>query len=504
MGIDLAIAAAGWNYLGTLLRIASQLAAQVVLARLVGPDALGLVALAVLPVGLGSLFAELGLGAALVQKRELEPDQIARVWTRTALAGLAVTAAIWLAAPHLARLLGEVRLTPVLRFMSPVVLFNALAVAPLAKLKWGLDMKRIQIAQLGGYLAGFVGVGITAAIAGAGVWAVVASWLTFSALSFLLAWRFSGLPLRFAAVGSSVGDLRGFGRSVLLTNLCNWSVENLDNLAVGRFFGARALGFYSVSYNLVRTPANHLVVSLQSALFPASARAGDNLAHLQRGYLAVVSAVALVALPLFFTGAATADTVVLALYGEGWGEAGSVLAPLSLAMACHSLMALAGPVLAGKGRPGIELKVQVWTGLIFVSLLVVAAGSSVQAVAWAVLSVYLVRLIWMTGAALRELEITAGRFLISLRGPAVLALVVVSAAVAVEHALWLLSAAALVRLLATVATAGLALGLSIWLRPEFFLVPDLRLLIARICEARPGLMQAGFVKRLAGLDRGRL
>lgn len=253
----------------------------------------------------------------------------------------------------------------------------------------------------------------------------------------------------------------------------------------------------------MRAPANHLVVSLQSALFPASARAGDNLARLQRGYLAVVSAVALVALPLFFTGAATADTVVLALYGAGWGEAGNMLAPLSLAMACHSLMALAGPVLAGKGRPGIELRVQVWTGLIFVFLLVAAATRSVQAVAWAVLFVYLVRLIWITGAALRELEIPAGRFLLSLRGPVVLALAVVSAAVAMDRALWLHSAAP-VRLSATVAVAALAMMLSIWLRPGFFMVPDVRLSIARLCEARPGLMRAGFVKRLAGLDRGPL
>ena len=498
MSVDLAIAAAGWNYLGTGLRIVSQLAAQIALARLVGPDAFGIMALTVLPVALGSLAAELGLGSALVQKRDLGPDEFCSVWSRTALAGLVITVLLFLAAPAISLLLGEPRMAPVLRSMAPVVLLNALSVVPLAKLKRELDLKRVQLAQLGGYLTGFVGVGILAAWGGAGVWALVAAWLTFSAVSLLLALRFSGLRLRFAAPLFMGGDTGRFGRSILLTNISNWAVENLDNLVVGRLFGARQLGLYSVSYNLVRTPANHLVQSLQAALFPASARAFDNPALLKRGYLAVVCAVSLVAFPLFLTVAALSHSVVLALFGSQWQAAGSVLMPLSLAMACHCLMAVAGPVLAGKGRPEIELRVQVWTGLLFVGVLFAVAGSSVQVVAWAVLAVYLLRVVWMTSSAVRELQIPAGSFFRTLRGPVVLASFVLGAVLAVESILlWQSVTSALFCLSASLVTATLLVIALVWLWPGFFLVADLRAGVARICETHPFLKGVSFVRRIA-------
>jgi len=399
------ITAAAWNYAGTAARIIGQLIAQILLARMVGPQAFGLVAVAILPLLFSCLIVDLGLGSALIQCNNPTQDDIKAVWSRTTFTGLVVTLVLCFSSHPMSVLLGNPQAESVIRWLAPVALLHGLTVAPLAMLRRQLDMKRIQFAQLSAYLSGFMGVGVISAWSGAEVWALVAAWLTFYIISFVMLLYFSKLRLSLGSPFQGANYLKAFARSIMFTNLFNWTVENLDNLAIGKFFGAQALGLYSISYNLTRTPANHIVASLQAALFPASARMQDDVENLRRGYLAVVSAISLLAIPVFLSMAAVSHTLVLALFGDKWQGAEAVVAPLALAMIFHVIMAVSGPILAGKGNPEIEFRVQLWSGLLFIGLLMWASRSSVIVIAWGVFVIYMVRMVWMTTALLKKLQI---------------------------------------------------------------------------------------------------
>lgn len=129
---------------------------------------------------------------------------------------------------------------------------------------------------------------------------------------------------------------------------------------VGRAFGTQALGAYTVSYNLVRTPTNHLVTSIQQVLFPASARSRGTNADYGLTYLLVVWGVSLVAFPVFLSVAALSGTLVDALYGAKWASATPILLPLAIAMPFHAVMAVGGPMLWGRGEAVRELRVNWW------------------------------------------------------------------------------------------------------------------------------------------------
>jgi len=288
-----------------------------------------------------------------------------------------------------------------MRGLSPVFFLQSLSIVPLALLKRDMEFKTVQIVQVISYLIGYMLVGVGFALAGAGVSSLVAAWIgqsTLSAGMFYVARRHSMRPM----MRGGDSGLKKFGVRVLFTNMANWVIENVDNLLVGKVFGPTALGLYSVSYNLVRTPANHLVVTLQTVLFPVSARAQDNPGSLRRAYLIVVAGVALVAFPVFAGIATVTDTLIAALFGQQWAAAGSVLLPLSLSMMLHAVMAVAGPVLWGKGAAGAEMRVQFWVGIAFVAALLVASRYSVTAMAWAVCGVYGLRVVGMTAALMRH------------------------------------------------------------------------------------------------------
>ena len=130
----------------------------------------------------------------------------------------------------------------------------------------------------------------------------------------------------------------------------NWGIENLDNVVVGRVYGMHALGLYSVSYNLVRTPTDHLITTAQGVVFASAARAQKNLLGLRKTYLAAVSAVLLVSCPIFLGMASVAHTMVEGIYAAKWAGAERLLLPLALSMPVHALMVGSGRLLSGSAR----------------------------------------------------------------------------------------------------------------------------------------------------------
>lgn len=493
---NLALRAALWSYVGSGLRVFLQLVAQIVLARLVGPEAFGVFALSFLIVGFLSLVVEMGLGAALLQKKTINSDLIYAVLNRTVFVGFSMTVLILSAAHFIANIVAEPNLAPVLRGMAPMIMISGLSVVPFALLRRNLELKQFQISQLGGYLIGYPLVGISLALIGSDVWALVAAALSHSIVTFLLALWFSRFKLKFGK-NFSTRPLLSFGKNVLMTNVFNWCVENLDKLLVGRIFGASALGLYSVSYNFVRTPTNHLVISLQATLFPASSRAQDNLPGIQRGYLAAIAVVTLATIPTFCGVAIASDTMVISLFGEQWKEAARLLPPLALAMVFHAIMAVAGPVLFGIGRPHLEKRIQGWTALCFLLVIIYLSRYSVQVLAWGVFGVYFSRAIWMTYVVLFEIGVESARFFRAIRGSIILSCLV-TLIVALADRLISETLPVQLRLCIVVSSAFLFAFSLFWLNPAFYIGEELRSIILNLLKTQPRLSRFRFLHRLSG------
>lgn len=414
-----------WNYLGVAGRIAAQLVAQIALARMLGPDTFGVFATSSLIIGLGSICVEMGLGSAVVQTKIIDDAQIRYAFTIAVTAGAIGSIILFFMAGLIADFFKITQLEIVLQVMSPMFIVGALGIISRALLLREFAFKIIQAGQLFSYIISYLLIGTGLAWYGAGIWSLVAAWYIQCALTNIIYFWQCPHSIKPLLIKHS-DQLRNFCIIILLTNIVNWIIENLDNLIIGKMLGATKLGLYSVSYNLVRTPANHLVVSLQTILFPASARAQDNNSGLQRAYLSVIAGVTLIAFPIFITTAVLSSTVIEALFGVRWVAAAPITIPLALAMAVHPMMAVAGPMLAGKGQPGTELKVQFWTALVCIAMLLVTSRISIQAVAWTIFAVYVLRAAWITIAILKTLQVSFRRLFRALQGGILISLFISS------------------------------------------------------------------------------
>lgn len=494
-----ALSAVKWNYVGTVGRIVATFVSQIVIARLLGPEQVGLFGYAFLMVTFAALAVEMGLQQALIQARELPDEVVATACGRLLLAGAAAAVVLFLCADLVSQwVFSTPRAAPVLRAMAPVLILNALTFAATAMLSRNLEFKVIQLSTLGAYLVGYMAVGIGAAWLGFGVWSLVLAWYTHMALACAsMIWFGSrsirpGNPLRPLPIA-------GFGMVVMTTNLLNWVIDNGPHTAIARFFGPAMLGTYSVASNLVKVPADHLVSNLQSILLPLSARAQDNDVGLRRAYLTVLSGVAVVAFPTFTFVAMMAEPIVLLLLGPQWVAAAGLLTALSIAMIVHAVEALCGPMLSGRGEPRVELRLKAVTLLLTLGVLAFTVHHSVNAVAWGVVLVYLFRWIWMNGALSRRLQVTTSMLFAALCGPLLLAGVAagISRAITEAAGAW---APTIPVAVPVVASAGLIFAIAVALAitaPQWVLGPYLLSLLGQLLRRRPVIASLPGLRRLA-------
>ncbi len=490
-----------WNYLGTVGRIVATFLSQIVLARLLGPEQFGLFGYAFLTVTFGALVVEMGLGQALVQTPQLTQEVIGTACGRLFLAGSTATLGVFLFADTIAtHIFSAPQAGIVLKVMAPSLLVSAMTFPASAVLSRDIEFKVIQLAGLGSYVLGYLVVGIAAAFLDLGVWSLVAAWHTYSLVACLLMYMYSPQPLVPRNPFKKLSISR-FGMVIMFTNLLNWVIDSGPHVAIGRYLGATFLGQYTVANNLVRVPADHLVKNLQTVLFPLAARARDHDAGLRSAYLTVLSGVGLIAFPSFVFVAVLSQPLVLMLIGSQWVVAAQVLTPLSLAMIGHAVEALCGPVLAGRGEPRVELRLKAVTLVLMIAVLAVTSSWSVAAVGWGVALVYFFRWIWMNGALMNRLDISARAMVDALLGPLLFAGLTAGAAWSVSVGLHTLMAepSPFVVLMLAAALAILLMTLVVLSAPSLILGPHLLWLVDQLVRQRPSIAQVPGMRRIAAL-----
>ena len=494
--VNRSVRALKWSYLGVGARIILQIASQIVLARLLGPAAFGTVTAAVLVILIAGIVAELGLGAALVQAPEIDSTDVRSAFTRVMLSAISISGIILLGADFVGSIFDNPRVAEVLRWMTLAMICQALGVVSLALLRRQLDFKTIQIAQVASYFVGFFLIGVTCAWLGAGEWSLVAAWVSQTFLASVIQYSKARHQLR-PRLRSGPAPLAGFGLRTVVASFANWSVENIDNIMVGRAFGTTTLGAYSISYNLVRTPVNHLVFSLQQVLLPFTAQSQDDAETMRKAYQSLLWVVAVITMPTFFGLGALAPTVIEALYGSAWDAAIPLLVPLAFAMPLQAIQAVGGPVLWGSGQVGREIRVTASVVVLMIVVLLITSGISAVAMAWGVWMVYLVRSIWITAKVSTLIGLRLSESLSMLKGGALVgcctAAILFGANAGLEH----LGVTPVYRTGAAVMLGGVLLILLAVLLMRIILPPELADVMRGILGRSPVRFQAWIGRRIA-------
>jgi lipopolysaccharide exporter len=398
------ISAVFWGASGSAVQLALQFGVQVVLARLLGPEQYGLFAMALVVISLSGYFAT-NVGFGLIQKRTVTDDDVRFVNFWQLSVGAAVALAVFLLAETAAGFFQEPRVAPLLRSLSVICLIQAAAGPANFLLNRDLDFKSIYLAGIAGYALGYGVLGITLAVAGYGVNALVAAYIAQSLLGLaILNWRKRPV-LGFVIWYRDARALWSYGFTVFATNMSNWALYNLSRAVVGRMFPSAAVGLYAMPYNFVMQLAQAMMGTVQPPLFSASSRVQDDLARLRPVFLTMLGATVMLSAPLFVGVAVAPQTIMLALYGNAWAESAPLLRAFALAVPFYLATGMATPMLWTSGRTTQEFKVQLPIAAALALATYLAAQHSLEAAAWAVLGIFVLRFIVIMTATCIALEL---------------------------------------------------------------------------------------------------
>jgi PST family polysaccharide transporter len=307
-----------WTALSTGAQAVFQLVALVVLARLLSPNEFGLFAATLVVIGFCSIFSELGVGPAIVQRPTLEERHLRVGFTLSLVLSHAIAALVWAAAPAIADFFKLADLAQVVRAACLVFACQGISMVAQSLAQRELRFRWLAGVDAAAFAAGFVVAGPALAWLGFGVWALVGALLTQHCLRMVMLLAGQPHPKRPLLEQRAIGELLYFGGGFTLARIGNYLAGQADKLVVGRWLGAPALGLYSLSYQLITAPALLVGQVLDRVLFPAMALVQLEHTRLARGYRSGIAVCALLILPASVVVAIVAPEIVLVLLGPEW------------------------------------------------------------------------------------------------------------------------------------------------------------------------------------------
>ncbi len=361
-----------WAAAGTWGQQVINFAVFAVLARLLGPEAYGLVAMAMVVVLVGNiLVAQNGWLAAIVQRQDLRPEHLDSVFW--ALLGFAVglTALVAASAPLLAFVYGEPVVSTLVLSLAPIVVLHALGAIPEALFRRELRFRVIAVRGMVAIVCGGV-VGIVMAYQGYGVWALVGNQLVQrlvgTGLMMIHPWRPSA---RFS--WTHLKQLNAFGLNVMGLNGLHLADTLIARLMIGGLLGPVYLGFFLLGWRLQELANNLFVNSFARVTMPMFAQVQGDLDKAREGLRTSVQMCSLIAVPSVLGLLVVAPELVPAVFGEQWRPAVPVVQVLMLMSLLSPFMMLSGSLIKGFGHPR-RILILTLIGSVFVWILVPLAA----------------------------------------------------------------------------------------------------------------------------------
>ena len=288
----------------------------IVLARLLTPHDYGVAAIAGVFAALAALLAAGGFSQAIVQKETLEEEDVDSVFWVGMVVGVSLIVLTVVLAWPLADFFRLPDSDGHMGVISDVLGHRNYGPAT------GLLQREFRFATLArvsvsGNLAATV-VGVAAAVAGAGYWALIIQTLMVPLWTSVALWFISDYRPGMRVSRQRFRALFRISRHFMGDRLMTFFYAQTDKAAIGRELGTATLGVYSVVYRLIFIMLDVLVTSVQVVALPSFSRAQRDEKRLASGYLTAIRLCTTVAMPIFVLVGVAAQDLVLVLFGAKW------------------------------------------------------------------------------------------------------------------------------------------------------------------------------------------
>ena len=340
---------AGARFLGQLITWAIT----IIVMRLLTPGDYGLMAMAGVFIAFLMMLNELGLGAALIQKQEIDETTLRQTFGMLWVINFCLFLILLLIAPLIGSFFHEQRIVPIVRLLSIQFIMMPFAIIPQSLITREMNFKGISIVDFVSAIAGSA-ITLILALSGLGVWSLV-----WGSMAIIVS-RTIGLNVISSYLHIPIFSFKGmaqtitFGGYVTISRILWGFYTQADTFIIGKLLGKELLGFYSVGVTIATLPMEKVSGIINQVAFPAFSRIQNDSKMAASHFLKAVRVMSFLAFPVLWGMSSIAPELVAVLLGDKWRLAVVPFQLLSLVIPIRMISNLMSPAVMGLGRPDIS------------------------------------------------------------------------------------------------------------------------------------------------------
>ena len=355
-----------------------------ILSRLLTPENYGVVALATVMLTLFNLFADVGIGPAVIQNKTLTAEDMNSINTFNSYQGLVLGVAFFFAAPFIAEYYGNSEVKLICQIMSFNILMGCVNAVPNNILYREQRFKLITIISLASQFIGG-GISIFMAYHGFGPVSLVLPTAIMTIPTMIVLRYYTKVHFVLHIDWNPLRRIFSFSVFQFFANIVGYLSRNVDSMLVGKYMGMKSLGYYNKSYNLQLMPLQYVSGILIPVMLPVFSKYQDDLSYIRQKYTQILRVFAFVGVPICVILYFCADELILLFFGDQWGQSVPCFKILAISVPFQIMGCSSGSIFQAVGHT----KAMFWNSFIgaFFTLGAFAVGvivyGSIEALAWA-------------------------------------------------------------------------------------------------------------------------
>ena len=295
-----------------------QLISIMLLARLLSPLIFGQLAAASVILALATMFSEIGIGSAIVQRKESNSEFINTALVLSALLFCCLSLLIYFSAPYIADYNNDKSLTSIIRYLTIPFVFSGLSGIPKGLLLRNLEYKKLLYVNVIPFFISINLLSIILALYEFGIWSLVIGQTLNAIFIFIISMYYSNIKIKPTINYSYIKDLIYFGGGITLSRLFNYFTVAGDKVILGNTISLEFLGLFERLYKVSTLISSQIGSVFDNIIFPIFSKKQDDYRESVQLYYKSIELASLIGLffslvlPLF------ADELTLIILGSQW------------------------------------------------------------------------------------------------------------------------------------------------------------------------------------------
>jgi len=352
-----------WDLFGKMATHGMSFVISIFLARLLEPSDFGLIAMVMVIIGIASVFTDVGLGGALIQRRRIHPVYYSSVFYFNIVIGLFLALITYFSAPWISEFYNNEELLPLVQVMSISFILGALSSVQSTRLRKELNYALLtKIGLISSLVSGMVGISL--AFWGAGVWSLVAQILMARIMYNILIWTAGHWKPSLEFSWKALTQLWGFGFRMFLSGMLDAIFTRIDFLIIGKLFPLATLGYFQRAKSLNSMVVRYSSGSLMTVLFPVLSKVQNDLPRFQNIIMKSLGIISFVVFLLLGGLYLISEELIVLLFSDKWLPSVDFFKILVLSGFAYPISALLVNVLSSRGNSKAFLRLEIYKKLI--------------------------------------------------------------------------------------------------------------------------------------------